>query len=171
LRRRSGHRGPFSIDGVATLEGFRPTEINPRFSVGYGIQAATLPSLHGGFFVRALVEGDIDVPAQELEEAIVRAADESRAVRLGIPVEGAQEAKSATLSLVDGVIAEDPEGARVDLGPSPSGSFLFWGIGADSIPAGSLVAPIAGQLVDFVRERWGTPIPECTAAVDVHAPT
>ena len=27
-------RGAFTVDGVATADGFRPTEVNPRFGAG-----------------------------------------------------------------------------------------------------------------------------------------
>lgn len=168
LRRRSGHRGPFSIDGVATADGFRPTELNPRFSVGYGIQANTVPTLHGGFFVRALVEGDIDVPATDLEKLIVDAATANRAVRLGIPVEGVHERQTTNLAIAGDRVTVDPDGDRLELGPSPSGSYLFWGVDASRVPPGPPFAPYAAQVIDFARATWGTPVPECIPAVDVN---
>ncbi|MFP5332697.1 MAG: hypothetical protein ACLGHX_10115 [Acidimicrobiia bacterium] len=168
LRRQTGHRGPFSIDGVVTADGFRPTELNPRFSVGYGIQAGAVPELKGGFFVRALVEGDIDVPAMELEDRIVTAADAQRAVRLGVPVEGVHEPQSTHLLVDDaGNLSEDPDGDLLEIGPSPSGSFLFWAVDPTEIEPGSRFAPLATEVIRFARQRWGIPIPECEPAPDV----
>ncbi|MFN8194972.1 MAG: hypothetical protein U0R80_11895 [Nocardioidaceae bacterium] len=40
-----GYRGAFGIDGVLTAEGFRPTELNPRFSMGLTALAAVAPVL------------------------------------------------------------------------------------------------------------------------------
>ena len=34
LRRRVGFGGAFTVDGVMTAEGFRPTELNPRMGAG-----------------------------------------------------------------------------------------------------------------------------------------
>ena len=39
------YRGAFGIDGVLTAEGFRPTELNPRFSMGLTALAAVAPVL------------------------------------------------------------------------------------------------------------------------------
>lgn len=164
LRHRSGHRGPFSIDGVLTADGFRPTELNPRFSVGYGIQANEVAELHGGFFVRALVEGDIDPPADELEEVIVTAADATRVVRLGIPVEGVYERRAARLRIEGDRVFPDPDGDLLEIGPSPSGSFLYWAVETGRVGAGTRFAPLAADIVRFVRAAWGIPIPECVEA-------
>ena len=38
LRDRIGYRGALGVDGVMTADGFRPTELNPRCSVGLSIQ-------------------------------------------------------------------------------------------------------------------------------------
>ena len=34
LRAEVEFRGAFTLDGVATADGFRPTELNPRFGAG-----------------------------------------------------------------------------------------------------------------------------------------
>lgn len=167
LRGRSGHRGPFSIDGVATADGFCPTELNPRFSVGYGIQANTVPGLFGGFFVRALIDGDLDVPAADLERLIVTAADAARGIRCRIPVEGVHERQTTDLAIVDGRVTPDPDGDRLELGPSPFGSVLFWAVDAARIPHGSLFAPYAAQVIDYARETWGISVPESVPAADL----
>ncbi|HVR33176.1 MAG TPA: hypothetical protein VMS74_10780 [Acidimicrobiia bacterium] len=159
IRDRSGHRGPFSIDGVATRDGFRPTELNPRFSVGYGIQAATIPRLHGGFFVRALVEGDLDLDARELEVALTAAADAQRAVRMGVPVDGAHPRSSMKCQIVDGTVRRSEDGSLLEVGPSPSGSFMLWSVDATDVPAGVSFAPYAAAVLDLAREEWALPIP------------
>ena len=37
LRDEVAYRGAFTLDGVATVDGFRPTELNPRFGAGLGV--------------------------------------------------------------------------------------------------------------------------------------
>lgn len=167
LRRISGHRGPFSIDGVATTEGFRPTELNPRSSVGYGIQAGTVPELLGSFFVRALVEGDLDVPARWLEELIVTSADASRVIRMGVPVTGSFSPAVLKLAAADGAVTVDPDGDTLEIGPSPTGSFMLWRVDAARIPPGAPFGDYAAQAVALAVDHWNVPIASVVSAVDV----
>ena len=160
LRRRSGHRGPFAIDGVATDAGFRPTELNPRFSVGYAIQARTVEALHGSFFDRALVEGDLDVPAAWLENLIVPAAESARRVHMGVPVSGTLAPASMTLAISDGAVTEREEGGSFELGPSPAGSFLLWKLDPADVPAGASFAPYAASAIALATRKWDLPLPD-----------
>ncbi|HSJ26710.1 MAG TPA: hypothetical protein VLB67_00750 [Acidimicrobiia bacterium] len=159
LRERIGIRGPFSIDGVATADGFRPTELNPRFSVGYGIQAASVPELCGGFFVRALIEGALDVAAAELEERVVAAAEAERRIRMGVPVDGVHERRVMRLAVDGEGVAVRDDGDELEIGPSPSGSFLMWRVEADAVPRGPSFAPYAAAAVDEARRAWRLPLP------------
>lgn len=79
LRERIGYRGGFSIDGVLTADGFRPTELNPRFSGGLaGIGRAVSP-IPLELAQYATVAGrDIGVTAGVLEELVTEAADANR---------------------------------------------------------------------------------------------
>lgn len=43
LADRHGYRGAFGIDGVLTADGFRPHELNPRFSDGLNAIGRWLP--------------------------------------------------------------------------------------------------------------------------------
>ena len=67
LDERVGYRGGFDIDGVATAEGFRPTELNPRLAVGHFIQAQAA-DLSPGSLERLIIAGDLDIAAADLEE-------------------------------------------------------------------------------------------------------
>jgi hypothetical protein len=169
LRQRIGMRGPFSIDGIATADGFRPTELNPRFSVGYGIQAAPVPELCGGFFVRALIEGAVDVIAAELEDRIVAAARAERRVRMGVPVDGVHERGIMHLAVDgDGVTVRD-DGDELEIGPSPSGSFLMWRVEAEKVEGGRLFAPYAAAAIEQATRAWHLPLPGVEASPDVLA--
>ena len=154
LRRRHGHRGPFSIDGVASTEGFRPTELNPRFSVGYGIQADALRGIPVGFFVRALVEGDLDVPAGDFEQAVCEAVPASRAIRMGVPIEGRHEPATMRLRVAGDSVERADDGMELALGPSPSGSFLFWKIDPSTVPIGPPFAPVAAAALRIAADTW-----------------
>jgi len=169
LRRVSGHRGPFSIDGVATAAGFLPTELNPRFSVGYGIQAWTVPQLHGSFFVRALVEGDLDLTASWLEDLIVTAADATRVIRMGVPVIGSFPRAELKLAVADRDVTVDPEGDPLEIGPSPSGSFMLWKADPARVPPGASFGQYAARAVSLAVDHWGLPIEQVESAVDVTA--
>lgn len=57
LRERVGYRGAFTVDGVLTAEGFRPTELNPRLGAGLAMIPGDLPELPVTLLDRVLVEG------------------------------------------------------------------------------------------------------------------
>ena len=80
LQETVGYRGAMGIDGVLTSDGFRPTELNPRYSPGMGVQAAA-----AGFSMltlqRAATEqDDLDYRTADLEGVVVAAADAARVV-------------------------------------------------------------------------------------------
>ena len=79
LRDAVDYRGGFSLDGILTRDGFRPTEVNPRFSSGLVTLVRSLPDLPLIAIQCALVSGaDPGVTADELEGLVVSAADKRR---------------------------------------------------------------------------------------------
>ena len=152
-----GYRGPFSIDGVMTGDGFRPTELNPRMSAGFGIQAAIVPDLHAGLLTRALVEGDIEIDPDELESVIVPAADRERALRIGIPFSEARETGSVPIEITPRVIQPAPEGAShgtLDIGPAPAGCYALLRPEQEHVPSGVSAAPLAVSAARLAAETW-----------------
>lgn len=79
LRDEVGFRGAFTLDGVATSAGFRPTELNPRFGAGLGVITRGLSGLPLNLVLDVVV-ADIDVgmTCADLEREILTAADASR---------------------------------------------------------------------------------------------
>ena len=79
LRTDVEFRGAFTLDGVATRDGFRPTEVNPRFGAGLMIitHGIDVPLT----LVLDLVVGgrSLGVTADWLEQELLAAADEHRA--------------------------------------------------------------------------------------------
>jgi hypothetical protein len=170
LRDRIGYRGAFNLDGVLTPEGWRPTELNTRFSVGLGLQqqdfAAPLFHLH-----LMAVEGEgVDFRAAELERQVVAGADDKRSGGFGAPLDGAvTEERSADVVFVEGRCRFAAEGevgdGTLQLGPGPQGSYLRLTIASPQ--KGQSAAPLAVRAIALADEEWGTGIGLVEAASDV----
>ena len=170
LHQRIGYLGGFGIDGVCTKDGWLPTEINPRMSLGHFLQgqAADIPL---ATIERALLEGDIEVAATDLEDAVVNAAATSRQGGMMFPLEESHEADSLQFSLdVEGAVAvrdDEESDGTMRIGPSAFGGIIMVRFEPSRMPVGPSVAPIALDLIDLARETWGVTIPEVTHAPDL----
>jgi len=78
LRTSVGFRGAFTLDGIASADGWVATECNPRFGAGLGYAEVALPELCLMMLHRAVVEGVADVPSVALEHAVVEAGTRTR---------------------------------------------------------------------------------------------
>jgi hypothetical protein len=79
LRDDVDYRGAFTLDGVATSVGFRPTELNPRFGAGLSVITRGLPDLPLTLVLDLVVAGQrLAIGAAELEAEILGDADASR---------------------------------------------------------------------------------------------
>jgi len=79
LHRDVRFRGAFTLDGVATADGFRPTELNPRFGAGLGVITSGLGGLPLHLVLDLVVAGrDLGVSAVDLEREILAEADARR---------------------------------------------------------------------------------------------
>lgn len=164
------YRGPFSIDGVMTSEGFRPTELNPRMSAGFGIQAASVPELHAGLLTRALIEGDIDVDPHELEDVIVQAADRSRSLRIGIPFAEARDQDSIPIEIGESAIRrtrEEVAHGTLRIGPAPAGSYALLQPEQEHVPIGPSAATLAVSTARLAAETWDLPLEHLEPARDI----
>jgi hypothetical protein len=164
------YRGPFSIDGVMTARGFIPTELNPRMSSGFGVQAANVPELHAGLLTRALVEGDIDIDPDELENVVVPAADRNRALRIGIPFAETRDKGSVPITITSGAILRAPADAAhgtLDIGPAPAGSYALLRPEQEHVPIGISAAPMAVSLAHLAADEWNLAIEDLEPAREV----
>ena len=161
-----GYRGPFSIDGVATAQGFRPTELNPRMSGGFGVQAATVPDLHVGLLTRALIEGDVGIAPGMLEDLIVPAADRDRSLRIGIPVSERRQQDSLPIEIAgSSILGADGAGhGTLDIGPAPSGSYALLRPEQEHVPVGVSAGPLAVSTASLAAETWDLEIPSLVPA-------
>jgi hypothetical protein len=162
LMEHVGYRGAFNLDGVLTADGWRPTELNARFSAGLATLqagfAAPLYHLH-----LMMVEGEaVDFRPLQLEGALLEATEEARGKGFGAPLEGvAVNGQHQADVIIDddgcrqAVAGEEPTGS-VTLGPSTSGGYLRYE--ARRPTTGSPFAPVAATVLAFADEQWGTGI-------------
>lgn len=164
LRAEVGFRGPFTVDGVLTVDGFRPTELNPRAGAGLGPLTSGLDKLPLPILDSAISAGlALDFRPAELEGLILAAADATRgggtwrAVPnrvpevVGRPVSGDER---------DYRWADETEPADgwVTAGPSPVGGFVRLTLNSSRTPVGSSVADRAVAFWRFADASLGTSV-------------
>lgn len=147
LREHVGYRGPFTVDGILTEEGFRPTELNTRAGAGLNGIAGALPGLPLTLVMLAVIEGqDLDYRPRELEDLVVEAADEQRGGH-GISVIPGPRSETEEYPMLaeDGsfrVASDDEEkDATISFGPSDVGGFVRFVPESDRTPVGPSLAP------------------------------
>ncbi len=170
LSERYGYVGGFGIDGVCTVDGFLPTELNPRLSVGHNLHSreadVPLESIE-----LMLIEGDLDVDAHNLEDTIVSVAAENRRGGMLTPLTTAHEpAKTGIRFEEDQAVAVDADGesdGTMEIGSAAMGSIIILRLEPGRMRIGPSIAPKAIQAIDLARELWGIKMPPLEAAPDV----
>lgn len=170
LAERHGYLGGFGIDGVCTRNGFLPTELNPRLSVGHGLhsRAADLPLES---IERMLIEGDIEINAADLEAFVGGAAQESRRGGVLLPLAGHHENARVGIRFIDGravaIAADGVTDATMEIGPAAMGSLIIMRFDPTRTPIGPSIAPRAVAAIDLARELWELDIPPLVPAPDL----
>jgi hypothetical protein len=168
LRRTVGYRGAFTVDGVMTGRGFRPTELNPRVGAALGLM---VPSFGFSFLHDALVEGlPLVGDPVGLEEELLAQADAHRNGSIGFVVNTPfSTTVRRSLLFQRGEWRASLEGEPVDgelsVGPGPSGGFVNLTLTAARTPTGPPVAPRAAALVRYVDAHFATGIGEVSPAI------
>lgn len=162
-------RGPFSVDGVATATGFLPTEMNPRMSSGFGIQAGTAESLRIGLLTRAVIEGDVEISATDLEALVVRSADAKRVLRTMVHAPEARYVGSIPVRIDRDTVhlANRESDGTIELAPAAGGSVAMLKVETDRIAVGRSAAPIAVSMARLASETWDLGVPELHPAMPV----
>ncbi|MBW3604532.1 MAG: hypothetical protein KY460_06375 [Actinobacteria bacterium] len=170
LRETVGYRGAFTIDGVMTADGFRPTELNPRFGAALAMLAPTadlpLYLLH-----LAAVEGvDLQWRPDELERAVIERADESRTARCHVVVDRVLD--SDTMALRRGPSGLEPtDDASGDVilrsGPAPAGGIVLVELADAAVAAGASVNPLVAEALGWADRRWALGLGVLEPAMDV----
>lgn len=172
LLRVHDYLGGFSVDGVLTDDGFRPTELNSRFAGGLSTIGKSVPAVPLDLVQMATIRGiDMGVTAEQLEEVLVPAADARRygSAYYVVPAPGPSETESLD-------VAGGPDGLRVagsgDLvigtvehGPANLGSLIRF-TPAEMTP-GMRMAPYAVAMFALADRLWGTGLGPVEAAPDV----
>lgn len=168
LDRAVGYRGVFTVDGVMTADGFRPTELNPRFGAAINVLARStglpLYLLHLAIIERP----DLDWRPRELEEHILEAADASPLAQAGLVIDTEVD-HPRELGFVehDGELVpadgDEPE-VTLQLGPSPSGAYLR--VVLPHHPGGAPAAPAVVRALHAARAHLDLDIPDVAAAAD-----
>lgn len=170
LSRWVGYRGAFGIDGVLTAEGFRPTELNPRFSAGLVTQARALDLQLFQLLQFNLTAGrDPGHTAAELESWAVPALDAARMVLPKAVVDRrlVEESTEIPVSWDGERLDRDPDGSlRLVMGPIAMGTFAK--LDVPHVPdVGARVGPLNAAMMRFLDEEFGTGIGPVAPAPDV----
>jgi hypothetical protein len=149
LRNHVGFRGPFTVDGIMSEEGFLPTELNPRAGAGLQGMTTAIPELPGALLAIAAQAGEaLDFRPEVLESLVVEAAD----ARRGGGIRTFFFNDTATTEIYTLVeesgryrLARGDEASSAILvtGPSNLGGFLAFAPGHERIARGPSVAPRA----------------------------
>jgi hypothetical protein len=164
LRERVGYRGAFTVDGVLAAEGFRPTELNPRFGAGLATMTRDLADLPVSLLDRALIEGEtLAYAADDLERQVLSVADRTRAGGAWtVTEEPADATRELAVTFAGGACRPAADGRPPDgvlsFGPSGVGGFVRLAIDPGRVPAGPSVAPLAVAAFALADERFGTRI-------------
>ncbi len=169
LAQRVGYLGGFGIDGVATRHGFRPTELNPRISIGHWIQARAAEVPLAGM-ERLLFAGDLDIAAAELEEMVTSVAETKRGGGTLYLLAGEYEAaETGVVFTGSGAVAVDvdePSDATMHIGRGAYGSIIIMRLDPERNPIGPSVAPRALEAIALARDLWDIDVPPLEPAPD-----
>lgn len=173
LQERMGFRGAFTIDGVMTEDGFRPTELNPRYGAGLAPIARAVPELPLSLVLTAVLAGEpLDYRPMELERLLVESADNKRGGGAYTVIKTVQT-RTREVPLVGGpsgyraaTEGEDPT-ATLSVGPGAIGGFVAFDPDPKHTPIGSPIAPAAVAAFAFADRQFNTAIGPLSTASDV----
>jgi hypothetical protein len=158
-----GYRGAFGIDGVLTADGFRATELNPRFSGGLTRFSRASPGSHLDLVqVNALIGRDIERSAADIEAAALVDLDAHRfADVMGLTSAVRPTRTTSAMVTVDGdrLVTTDDEDLAigvVSFGPASTGGFARLALEDGSVRPGQRAAPLAVLLFQLADELWDT---------------
>jgi hypothetical protein len=155
LRAEVDYRGGFTIDGVMSAEGFRPTELNPRPGAALGTLSRALPELPLSLLFSAISGGvELDYRPADLEELLLTGGDRVRAGGTWSVLPTALQPVESQAMAYEGNEWKEAENAEptqplLAVGHASSGSFVRLTLGPDW-PVGQSIAPAAAAFWAFV---------------------
>lgn len=164
LRELVDYRGPFTIDGVQSSEGFLPTELNPRFGAGLGPVSAGVPELPLALVALAAMAGEaLAFDPERLERAVLEGSDRQRAGAgwIDVPTSFDETCEHALVAEGDRYRrardGEEHDGLFV-IGPGGRGGFVRFAPDAQRTPAGPSLAPRVCRAFAWADRELGTGI-------------
>lgn len=164
LREMVDYRGIFTVDGVLTKDGFRPTEMNTRSGAGIKPLISELTDFPLELVAQAMASGaELDYKPEALESLIVSSADKHRgggtwkAVSAHLPEMDKRPVKLVESGWQWAKDGEDNDGT-VSVGPGPLGSFIRLTPNGHSIPSGPSFAATARDFWQFIDENMDSKI-------------
>jgi hypothetical protein len=164
LRDRIGYRGALGIDGVMTADGFRPTELNPRCSVGLSIQGQgpetpfPIASIN-----RLLVAGqDADYRAADLHRLVLENGAAYPQMRALTPTDEPHDRTTTVpIQVIDGEVrstTEEEAHGTLRVGPAMQGGIVIFNVESEHAVVGPSAARIAADAFRLADDLWGTGI-------------
>lgn len=167
LRDTVGYRGSFTMDGVMTVQGFMPTELNPRFGGALNRMSASLRNLPLYLMHLCTVEDpDISIDPMSFRRLIVDAAEQNPIIRGMYLLEGLYGLDSDECTVVRNEVGQWQEAdetstnpCTIRLGAATAGTFIFVDVPEGHVPLGESAAPILSSLFTFAGQHWSLSIP------------
>lgn len=172
LRDLVGYRGIFTLDGVLTSDGFRPTELNPRPGAGLSPQMGA-SGVNLVLLNKLVIEGEpLDFRPADLEALVVSSADATRGGGCHTLYRGDREETTYVgVARRAGRYTVLPEGESGDgvlvFGPSNEGGFVRYQPDWTAVRRGPSFAPTAAEIFAFTDAEFGTGLGPLEAAPDV----
>jgi hypothetical protein len=168
LRESVAYRGAFTVDGVLTRDGFRPTELNPRLGGAFALLTRGLENVWPYFIHLAVAEGlEIDWRPADLE-ALILEHSSAHPMAGGMANITRVVDESSTFHVVneDGEwkLGEEPGDATVTIGPGATGGILFLRLNPETTPVGPPSAPRVAEVLRFLDGHLELGLGELEAA-------
>jgi hypothetical protein len=176
-----GYRGFYTIDGILGVDGFVPTELNPRIGAALPSRPSTSTGGAIDLFLlhMAVIAGAVHgLEVATFEAWLVDRLDAERQAGSAITtptVPDGERSGSLVLDPSDGVVlVEDADGERVGdpvvgtvtWGAGPSGGLLRV-VATDGLPVGPPTAPVLIDWLAAIQRRWPIDLGPLEAAIDV----
>lgn len=163
LRETVGYRGTFTLDGIATEDGFLPTEINTRYGGAMVCFEDAQPQLPLALVQVALVAGwDLGITSMEFEDLLLQSADHVRAGSVGANVRAIQPTEQIERRVVFNgwgcrfAHGDEPSHATLRLSPSPIGGRLELDLHRETVEIGRPVVSLTVAAFALADQEWGT---------------
>ncbi|AHI01631.1 hypothetical protein KALB_8274 [Kutzneria albida DSM 43870] len=172
LRGTVGYRGTFTLDGVATADGFRPTEVNTRYGGAMTCFEDALPQLPLALLQVALVAGhEAGISSIEFEDLLVSAADTTRISAIGANVKAVRPESEVERPVVWTEWAcrwaheDEPAHGSLRLRPGPVGGRLELELYQEAVRPGRPAAPLVVSAFALADQDWGTGVGRLEPAI------